>query len=194
MKVLPTDPEQRRRLIFMGILLALMTAAYLKWGMAPTPEIPKTTGPAPTSNPSVAIKPTAGKGRPQPTGPQTLRIAEMEDVPAEPIPGRNPFRFGVRPPPPPPPQPAYTPPPPPVYTPPPPPPIPPIPLFLTMIVAAGEQGPKPVAYLHDKNGNTFIAVEGDVVDGRYKLLRVGTTNVVMCYLDGTGQRTIPIGG
>jgi hypothetical protein len=50
------------------------------------------------------------------------------------------------------------------------------------------------AFLVDKSGASFEAVAGDVVDGKYKLYRVTPTSVEMSWLDGTGRRTIPIGG
>jgi hypothetical protein len=37
------------------------------------------------------------------------------------------------------------------------------------------------------------ALEGQVVDGRYRLLKIGLESVVIAYLDGTGQRTLPLG-
>ena len=121
-----------------------------------------------------------------------LKLAEMEQVPDEPQVGRNPFRFGVKPPPPPPP---YVPPPQSPPGPPPPPPgPPPIPLKLTMIFADPYVPGRSRVYLVDKSGTVFEAVEGQIVDGRYKLVKVGTASVVMSYLDGTGQRTINLGG
>jgi hypothetical protein len=40
----------------------------------------------------------------------------------------------------------------------------------------------------------FQAVEGDVVDGRYRVVRVGAQSVVLSYLDGSGTRTVILGG
>jgi hypothetical protein len=128
-----------------------------------------------------------------PVLPQKLRLAEMETVPDEPQAGRNLFQFGMRPLPPPPPAP-----PPPVITPtptptgpPPPPPIPPVPLWLnTVITVEGTLR----AYLRDEAHHTFEGVEGDVIDGRYRLVKVGTGSVVLTYLNGTGQVTKYIGG
>ena len=39
-------------------------------------------------------------------------------------------------------------------------------------------------------GLVVLAREGDVVDGRYRLLKVGLESIVMAYLDGQGQQTI----
>jgi hypothetical protein len=83
--------------------------------------------------------------------------------------------------------------------PPPPPPVPqgppPIPLKLTSIIPDPYVPGRSRAYLTDpKSGVVFEAVEGNIVDGRYKLIKVGQTSVVMSYLDGSGQRTINLGG
>jgi hypothetical protein len=188
----------------MVVVLLVIAGAYWKFGRAPELVIPTTTGPAPTAAPvrsqapprsaSGQIRRTVPAGT-DPSIPQALKLAEMEQVPDEPQVGRNPFRFGVPPAPPPPP---YVPPPPtptPVYTPPPPPPIPPIPLKLTTIIPDVLNPTRPRAYLADpKTGTTFEGIEGQVIDGRYRLLKVGTQSVVMSYLDGTGQRTINVGG
>ena len=116
----------------------------------------------------------------------------MEIVPDEPGAGRNLFQFGMHPLPPAPPPPAplpYTPTPTP--TPPPPPPIPPVPIWLTTVI--NSDGTLR-AYVRDKAGNTFEGIEGSIIDGRYRLLRVGGNSVVLTNLDGTGQVTRYIGG
>jgi hypothetical protein len=196
MKLLPDPGPQRRRLFLMiGALVVIYVVLSKFAGGEPLP-IPQTTGPAATSKPIVR---TSGPNtrsqskKADATMPVALKLKQIEEVPDEPEAGRNLFRFGVPPPPPyvaPPP----LPPPPPRVDPgpPPPPPIPPIPLTLTWVYSESE--PRR-AYLADKNtGAVFEATQGQVVDGRYKLLAVGTTSVVMSYLDGTGQRTIPMGG
>jgi hypothetical protein len=43
------------------------------------------------------------------------------------------------------------------------------------------------------NGAVVLAREGDVVDGKYRLIKVGLESVEMAYLDGQGQTTIPLG-
>ncbi len=48
--------------------------------------------------------------------------------------------------------------------------------------------------LRDANGTVFQAFEGDVVDGRYRVIKIGVQSVVVSYVDGSGQRTIPLGG
>jgi hypothetical protein len=107
---------------------------------------------------------------------------------------RNLFRF--RPPPPPPPPPPRPAPPPviaPVATgPPPPPPIPPIPLRLVMTFTQGS-GPR-IAALTDSFGRQMSGKEGDIIEGRYRILRVTESSVEMVYLDGRGRQTLRAGG
>jgi hypothetical protein len=185
--------------------LVVIAAAYWQWGRTPPLVIPTSTGPAPTAVPKrVQASPRAGSGQirkpasaaaasADPSMPQALKLAEMEQVPDEPNVGRNPFRFGVPPPPPPPPY--VAPPPPPPPQPPPPPPAPQVPLKLTTIITDPVQPGRLRAYLTDpKTGLTLEGVEGQVIDGRYKLLKVGTQSVVIAFVDGTGQRTLTIGG
>ena len=75
----------------------------------------------------------------------------------------------------------------------PPPPPPPIPLrfigFLQPRDAAGR-----VAVLSDGRGNVFDGKEGDIIEGRYRLLRVGNDSADLVYLDGRGRQTIRLSG
>jgi len=114
---------------------------------------------------------------------------------ARPGPGgseRNPFRFQPKAPPPPPPgaAPATTTPSTPLPPPGPPPP-PPIPLkFIGTVEKAGLK----IAAMSDCKGNTFFEPEGKVVDGRYRLIRIGLESIVMEYPNGTGRMTIRLEG
>jgi hypothetical protein len=109
---------------------------------------------------------------------------------------RNPFRFRPKPPPPPPPRAAapvrrpedFAPPPPP----PGPPPVPPIPVkFMGVITTVG--GTR-VAAFTDGRGGIFSGKEGDIIEGRYRVLRIGADSVEMAYLDGRGRQTIRMTG
>jgi len=196
MKLLPTEAGARRRLLLMAVAVIVLGGLYYQFGGGPTYVIPQTTGPAATSKPQVTQRGASSRNAKQqgPVAPQKLHLKEMEVVPEEPESGRDPFRFGVRPTPKPTPTPTpiYTPTP--IPTPTPQPGPPPIPLFLTTIIVDPNLSPKPRAYLHDKNGVTFEGVEGDTIDGRYKLIKVGTDSVVMTYVDGSGQKVIYRGG
>jgi hypothetical protein len=75
----------------------------------------------------------------------------------------------------------------------PPPPPPPIPLrFIGYLQPRDTAGR--VAVLSDGRGNVFNGKEGDVIEGRYRLLRVGNDSADLIYLDGRGRQTIRLSG
>jgi hypothetical protein len=74
-----------------------------------------------------------------------------------------------------------------------PPPLPPIQLKFIGVFEGGAAGGK-VAILSDGRGSTFHAREGDTVDGRYKLIRIGTESVEMSYVDGRGRQSLRLSG
>jgi hypothetical protein len=51
-----------------------------------------------------------------------------------------------------------------------------------------------VAVLSDGRGNVFDGREGDIIEGRYRLLRVGIDSADLIYLDGRGRQTIRLSG
>jgi hypothetical protein len=71
-----------------------------------------------------------------------------------------------------------------------PPPPPPIPL---KFIGTVERGAIKVAALSDCR-NTFQATEGQIVDGRYRLVKIGVESIVMEYVDGRGRTTIRLEG
>ena len=74
-----------------------------------------------------------------------------------------------------------------------PPPPPPIPLrFIGYLDQAGEV-PR-VAVLSDGRGNVFNGEEGDVIEGRYRVLRIGNDSADLIYVDGRGRQTIRLSG
>lgn len=74
-----------------------------------------------------------------------------------------------------------------------PPPPPPITLrFIGLIEAPPRTGR--VALLSDGRGGLMQGREGDTVDGRYRLLRVGADSIEMAYMDGRGRQTIRLSG
>jgi hypothetical protein len=102
---------------------------------------------------------------------------------------RNPFRFQPPPAPPPPKLPPVAAPPMPTGPPqpPPPPPIPPIPLkFMGTVERPGLM----LAALTDCKGFSYAAREGEIIDGRYKLLKIGIESVILEYSNGTGRTTV----
>jgi hypothetical protein len=102
---------------------------------------------------------------------------------------RDPFRFQSRAAPSSPAPSSSTPPP---SGPPPPPPIPPIPLKLMGFVDV--KGGQKLAALSDCKGGTWSAREGQVVDGRYRVIKIGLESVVIEYVDGKGRQTLRVDG
>lgn len=113
-------------------------------------------------------------------------------------PDRNPFRFERRASAAPPPRPQVARRSAPVEVvptgPPPPPPPPPIPLRYIGYLQPSETAVGRVAVLSDGRGNVFNGREGDVIEGRYRLLRVGNDSADLIYLDGRGRQTIRLSG
>jgi hypothetical protein len=162
------------------MLLGLAIVLWYQWPPAATS--------VPTSN-----LPTA---RPQGVQavnlPQAVRLADLEDAPAETEVGRNPFSYGARPIT----QPAIQ------FTPPPvnlsPAPFvpqgpPPIALRLTGLMVSPGSNRTMVTLKDPVSGTLFHAFEGEVVDGRYRVVKVGQQSVVVSYVDGSGSRTVGLG-
>lgn len=106
---------------------------------------------------------------------------------------RNPFRFRAKPvPPPPPPTPAQMKPQtgPGVATGPVEPPPPPrIPLKFIGLMTSAQDRKGPVAILSDTHG-VYYGREGETVEGRYRILKIGVESIELAYLDGRGRQTI----
>jgi len=74
-----------------------------------------------------------------------------------------------------------------------PPPLAPIPLKFIGIVDAPAQGGK-LAVLSDGRGAPLYGHENDVIDGRYKIIRIGVESIDISYADGRGRQTIRLTG
>jgi hypothetical protein len=174
------------------LLVALAVAVVAAAAMQFWPTNPAPAGLAP-SNPRSA--PGERGGEPIDPAELDVRLGDLKAPPAEAEGAdRNPFRFQPKPPPPPPPEaarPKAPIAPPENAEPPGPPPPPPIPLKFI-----GTVEPKPgdkVAAFSDCR-YTFKGREGDIIDGRYRLVRIGVESVVMEYVDGRGRMTIRLSG
>jgi hypothetical protein len=172
----------------LAILAVLVVVAVVLW-LRPGTNLPAASV-APASN-------SAGPGNAAPAPAMVVADLRLDRLAAEPVavpaPARDPFRFRPAPPPPSPPPPPL-PPAPPVETMPrtfvqPPPSVAPIPLRLIGVL---ERDAGPVAIFVDTpgEGRPLYGREGDVIAGRYRLLRVGSDAVDVAYLDGRGQQTI----
>ena len=74
-----------------------------------------------------------------------------------------------------------------------PPPPPPIPLkFIGMVEKA--DGSKLAVLVAGEGRSPMHGKEGDIIDGRYRILKIGTESVEMVYLDGRGKQTIRLTG
>jgi len=51
-----------------------------------------------------------------------------------------------------------------------------------------------VAILSDSTGRTDYGKEGQEIQGRYRILKIGVESIDIAYLDGTGRQTIRQGG
>ncbi len=76
--------------------------------------------------------------------------------------------------------------------PPPPPTVPPIALKFIGVVEATARSQK-IAVLSDARG-VYYGREGEVVEGRYRILRIGAESIEMSYLDGRGRQVIRLSG
>ena len=170
-------------LALLVLLLGLGGALYWAYG----PQAP-TGAPGPSSNGQA----TTGGGGALPR-PQPLELAKLEPVPAAAVSTRDPFHFGVPPAPPAPPRVAPPPVAPPVINPA---PVassrPPIPLKFLGTKDSAVLGK--LAVLGDGKGGVFLGREGEVVDGQYRIVKIGLDSIVMEYVDGEGRRTLREGG
>ena len=103
---------------------------------------------------------------------------------------RDLFRFKPKPPPPAP-KPVVPVVPPAPAGPPPPPPPPPIPYKFIGLVSGDA---KKIAVLSDGRGAPVYGREGDIIDGRYRILRIGVESIEMEHIDGRGRQTIRLSG
>jgi hypothetical protein len=74
-----------------------------------------------------------------------------------------------------------------------PPPPPPIPLRFIGYMESPEGAPR-TGVLSDGRGSVFNGREGDIIEGRYRVLRIGVDSADLAYLDGRGQQTIRLSG
>jgi hypothetical protein len=184
-------------LAVLGVVFASLLAYQLLAPKTP-PAAAARAGQARTTQPASRGRASANStaGLPQVVD---VRVDRLQEPPPDiSTAGRNPFRFKPKAPPPPPPR-AAAPPPPPTTSaggdpsvPPPPPPPPPITLKFIGTVS-GQSGLGKVAVLSDGKF-VYYGREGDIIEGRYRLVRIGEESVQMEYVDGRGRQTIRLSG
>jgi hypothetical protein len=171
------------------VLLGIVVAGFLVMSLRDSTEAPTQT-----SNPGRLPQQSAGGEKLNPDE-LDVRLEALKQTPpqADEI-GRNPFRFKPKAPPPSPPPPkgggrgAVTPVMPPTNTGP---TLPPIPLKFIGVTEAPRVGK--IAALTDCR-HTVQGVEGEVIEGKYRIVKIGVESLVIEYLDGKGQTTLRMTG
>jgi hypothetical protein len=189
-------PRKGRLIALVALLAVLAAVAFYQWGGAAAPRG--------ASGTTVASAGASGRRSPAPatSAVPAVRLDALQAAQSQPAPAsgdRNPFQFQAKLPPPAPPMPvrpgANGSPPGvdaagnPIPAAPPPPPIPF--KFIGIVQAPSRK----LAVLSDTSTkDVFYGREGDIIDGRYRILRIGVESVEMAYLDGRGRQTIRLTG
>lgn len=182
------DPKRRREMALGTV--AVLLIAFAAWSLQ--------RGPAPTSGTTSAApaRAAAAPGSPK-SGIPDVDLSALKAERSEPDESnRDPFRFK--------PKPAPAPPVPSAAVikqqqaaaaaeaasaRPEPPPPPRIPLKYIGDMMDPKNSAKRIAILSDSR-TTYHGREGDVIEGRYQILRIGVESIELAYLDGRGRQTI----
>jgi hypothetical protein len=180
--------DRRKLLMGGGIVTVLVLAMWMMWPASPAPSAAVPVAPA------RGAQQTTKPGAIAPVAPVKLdKLTGERQGPSERE--RNPFRYQPKAPPPPPPAPPKpvavptlepTEAPKPVVQ-----PVPPIPLKFIGILerANGEKW----AVLSDGKV-TMHGRDGDIVDGRYKIVKIGAESIELTYADGKGRQVVRLTG
>ena len=188
----PASKRQKQLLVGLGVVLAALLVFQVLPMMTGTP--PPTRAAAPASPASAA------RGAQKALGPvEDLRLSKLEqEWPAPSDTRRNPFTMAPAPPPPsagggasskPVDDGPVAPAPPP--GPPPPPPIPPITLKFIGVISSDATGK--IAGLSDGKF-VYRGREGQTIEGRYRIVKIGEESIQIEYVNGTGRQTIRLSG
>jgi hypothetical protein len=182
-------PERRNEIILGVLALILATVAYRAWRSTAAP--PAETSRAAATPARGAASPAAA---PAPSATEVHLDALNADRPEPESKGRDLFRFKPKAPPPPPPAshpvsiaPAAA------SGPPQPPPTPPIALKFIGTMEQGNGKPT-LGVFSDGVGSPMVGPEGGVLDGRYRILKIGAESAEIAYLDGRGRTTLRLSG
>lgn len=181
---MPAKTPSRQALILAALVVVL--AAVVAYNFLGSPSAP-----AARVGSVKAVPSREAAARDRAASVPDVRLAALKAAKATPAEkGRNLFRELPKAPPPPPPRVVTTPPPPDPNAPPPgPPPPPPITLKLIAIVQGSG---KPVVALTDSRGDVFYGREGDVIEGRYRIIKVNVESIDIAWVDGRGQRRLSL--
>jgi hypothetical protein len=187
--------DRRQWLMAGAAVIALVLAVTLMWPASRASSTP----PARAARPPARAKSAHGAETTSsgPVAPVKLKaLSETRDEPGEAK--RNPFRFQPKAAPPPPkpvivaapsqPTEAARPAPPPG-----PPPLPPIPLKLIGVLERAN-GVKWAVLTDGKSPTPMYGKDGDIIDGRYQIVKIGTESIEMTYADGRGRTVIRLSG
>jgi len=200
--------ERRRQLLLAGLAVCLVALLVQQvWYASPTSSASPATSNSSGDATAPARRPPAASGTAATSGTAAAPAAgassagpgvHLDALNAErPKPEgteRDLFRFKPKaapPPPPAPPRPVQ-----PVVPvvpagPPPPPPVTPITLkFIGIVESHGEK----IAVLSDGRNAPFYGKEGAIIEGRYRILKIGVESVELAYADGRGRQTIRLTG
>jgi hypothetical protein len=180
--------DRRRQLLLGAVVVVLAVVIYRMWPATSAASVP--------SSNRRGGAPAAGQQQPPvPTAPDVHLGVLNGERPRPASRERDVFRFKPKAPPPPPPAPPKLPPAVPVNPaptgPPPPPPVPPITLKFIGLVESPSRAQK-IAVLSDGRNVPFYGKEGDIIEGRYRILKIGVESIEIAYTDGRGRQTIRI--
>ena len=173
-------------LVLLGVALAALLASRIFSSDPPPNTVPTTSAP-----------PVRAPKNGAPIEPKDLDVkleALKQPAPLAGESARNPFRFKPAPPPPPPPPPPVVKQAPPVVVAPPEPtgPPPPPPITIKFIGVVETKRGKVAAFTDCRV--TFAGREGEVIEGRYRVVRLGIESAIVEYVDGRGRTTLPLNG
>jgi hypothetical protein len=182
--------ERTRQLVLGALVLGLVVVIVKVWpgtSAAPGPASNRAAGPSGAKSAQANATPPA----PAAVHLDALNGERPKPERAE----RNLFRFKEKAPPAPPPPVQRAEPTEPVIQagPPPAPTIAPITLKFIGIVEAPSHGER-IAILSDGRNAPFYGKEGAIIEGRYRILKIGVESVEIAYADGRGRQTIRLTG
>jgi hypothetical protein len=186
------EPDAKRQFLLAAVAVVLAVGLYLAWPFTSAPAQPS-TGPA-SAAPAANGRTAPGSGRSGGPEAPDVRLSQLSvERPKPDGTERNLFRFKTKARPLPPAAAAPGPRGGAVVAPVAPAGPPPITLKFIGIVERREKAER-IAVLRDPVGHVFYGGEGEVVEGRYRIVRIGAESIELAYLDGQGRQTIRLTG